>query len=540
MDPTELLIGGEAQYFFDDAVIETLVNLKRTIHRPERHPGNPMIKSDRPWEQITYTACNGAQFWRDDGTGRFHCLYTNFKFDRDRYTRQGGSIHSPDVAVMSTLYASSDDGRVWQKPALGIHHEDSNDTNTVLGSAATGGVYNLALLDDPLAGSPEQRYKALYTYVSPSGLAGHPPVRAATSGDGIHWTTEDRPLSFGKAGSGLGDVLILSCDPDSRTYLCFTRHGNMGFAPRDVPEIQLPALGTPRFDVRLGVENRRARRRIFLAESHDFVHWTDPRLVLAPTPELDNVDVGFYGLAPFRVGGQWLGFLNVLHMVDNTMNVELAHSRDGRNWRRVAPTHPWLECGPAGSWEQFMVTVSSPPIEVGEQTFVYYGGARNHHDWWFSGTRENRDNPRLWDHAPEVADMGAVGYSLGLAKIRRGGFVSLGANRAREGFLVTQPLLSRGDRLEINACCGPDGYVVAEVTDVMHNVLPGRVRTECDRFLGDSVAHQVTWRGDPSIPMPDATGMREGIAYRRIRFFIRDAELYSFRLAGNCRASREQ
>ena len=105
VDPTELLIGSEAQYFFDDAVIETLVNLKRTMHRPERHPGNPIIQSDRPWEQITYTACNGAQFWRDDGAGRFHCLYTNFKFDRDRYTRQGGSIHSPDVAVMSTLYA---------------------------------------------------------------------------------------------------------------------------------------------------------------------------------------------------------------------------------------------------------------------------------------------------------------------------------------------------------------------------------------------------------------------------------------------------
>ena len=182
VDPTELLIGGEAQYFFDDAVIETLVNLKRTIHRPERHPGNPIIQSDRPWEQITYTACNGAQFWRDDGTGRFHCLYTNFKFDRARYTRQGGSIHSPDVAVMSTLYACSEDGHVWQKPALGIHHEDGNDTNTVLGSAATGGVYNLALLDDPLASSPEQRYKALYTYVSPSGLAGHPPVRGGHLG----------------------------------------------------------------------------------------------------------------------------------------------------------------------------------------------------------------------------------------------------------------------------------------------------------------------------------------------------------------------
>lgn len=187
-----------------------------------------------------------------------------------------------------------------------------------------------------------------------------------------------------------------------------------------------------------------------------------------------------------------------------------------------------------------MVTVSSTPIDVGEQTFVYYGGARNHHDWWFAGTRENRDNPRLWDHAPEVADMDAVGYALGLAKIRRGGLVSLGANRAREGFLVTQPLLSRGDRLEINACCGPDGYVIAEVTDVMHNALPGRTRAECEPFLGDSVAHQITWHGDPYVPMPDATGMREGIAYRRVRFFVRDAELYSFRLAGGHDGRRQQ
>ena len=123
-----------------------------------------------------------------------------------------------------------------------------------------------------------------------------------------------------------------------------------------------------------------------------------------------------------------------------------------------------------------------------------------------------------------------VGYCLGLARMRRDGYVPLGANRVREGSLTTQPFLSPGSRLQINAACGPDGYIKVEATDVAYQTLPGCGRDDCDVFAGDSVAHEVTWRGSASLPMPDASDMRGGLAYRRLLFILRDAELYSFRI----------
>ena len=97
-----------------------------------------------------------------------------------------------------------------------------------------------------------------------------------------------------------------------------------------------------------------------------------------------------------------------------------------------------------------MVNVSAAPVVVGDELFVYYGGSKNHHDWWFSGHEKNMDVPETkgWDH---------VGYHLGLARMRNEGFVSLGAHRVREGLLQTQPFGSYGDRLIINAACGARG-----------------------------------------------------------------------------------
>ena len=46
-----------------------------------------------------------------------------------------------------------------------------------------------------------------------------------------------------------------------------------------------------------------------MCESRDFVNWSEPRLILAPDPDLDNLDVAFYGMRPFRLGGHWIGFL---------------------------------------------------------------------------------------------------------------------------------------------------------------------------------------------------------------------------------------
>ncbi len=138
--------------------------------------------------------------------------------------------------------------------------------------------------------------------------------------------------------------------------------------------------------------------------------------------------------------------------------------------------------------------------------------------------------------APEARDWNAVGFALGLTKLRKFGFVSLDAHRMREGMILTQPWVAPGDRVVINAACGSDGYVKVEALDVHDRVLPGRTRDDCDVFTGDAIEHTVTWRGDPRLPVdapPDAGEVYSNrLPHRRLRFILRDAALYSFQIAG--------
>ena len=133
------------------------------------------------------------------------------------------------------------------------------------------------------------------------------------------------------------------------------------------------------------------KRRIFRSKSADLIHWTTPWPLFGPDDSIDNVDDAFYGLEQFPIGDDWLGVLNVLHMTDNTMDVQLVYSRDGKHFTRVRPGQPWLAPGGPGSWDQYMVTICSKPIEVGDDLYVYHAGAKNHHDWWIVGAQEGLD-----------------------------------------------------------------------------------------------------------------------------------------------------
>ena len=82
-----------------------------------------------------------------------------------------------------------------------------------------------------------------------------------------------------------------------------------------------------------------------------------------------------------------------------------------------------------------MITTAAPPIPVGDKLYIYYGGAASHHDWWaFSGGELD---------TPETEPGYKVKHGLGLATIRKDGFVSLDAG-LREGAVCTKPFLPRG------------------------------------------------------------------------------------------------
>ena len=157
--------------------------------------------------------------------------------------------------------------------------------------------------------------------------------------------------------------------------------------------------------------------------------------------------------------------------------------------------------------------------------YIYHGGASCHHDWWITGAQEGVK-------APETTDLSLARFGLGLAKLRLDGFASLNAGRERPGIFITRPLISDGTRLVVNARCRDEGSLAAEMGAVDDNVIPGFSREECDVFSGDSVRHTFSWNGRTEIPV--ATTERamypepERDRFRKIRFFMENAELYSF------------
>jgi len=97
--------------FLDATVVEESEGLSRVFHNPQKHPRNPIIRKDKPWE----------------GWGPY--LYGTVLRDGDRFRMwyQGVGQDGADV-----MYAESPDGIRWTKPNLGLHpFGDTRATNIV-------------------------------------------------------------------------------------------------------------------------------------------------------------------------------------------------------------------------------------------------------------------------------------------------------------------------------------------------------------------------------------------------------------------------
>ena len=279
----------------------------------------------------------------------------------------------------------------------------------------------------------------------------------------------------------MDDSNSLSYDPFGRIFILNMRHYDMYAIARnlDNPELEEWTICPPYYPLDW---RRINKRRIWQTESADMIHWSEPYAVLTPEDGEDGLDETYYGFYPFPVGGVRLGFLNTMSYVSNEIEVRLVYSRNGKTWRHLNKRRPFLAPRGEGHWDSYMATITHDPIRVGDELYIYHGGASNHHDWWISGAREGLD-------VPEVTEHDGVNYALGLAKLRVDGFVSLDAGPTRRGILVTRPLISEGRRLRANMRCYGGGSIAAEIVDLRDQVIPGFSRQECDIFRGDSVEH---------------------------------------------------
>ena len=93
--------------------------------------------------------------------------------------------------------------------------------------------------------------------------------------------------------------------------------------------------------------------------------------------------------------------------------------------------------------------------------------------------------------------------------------------------MITRAFVSDGERLVVNAGCGPKGYLEVELSDADDEVVPGYERSACETFREDSSRHVVSWGGRTRLP-------REVLARGvKLRFFSRLCSLYSFRIVND-------
>ena len=108
--------------------------------------------------------------------------------------------------------------------------------------------------------------------------------------------------------------------------------------------------------------------------------------------------------------------------------------------------------------------------------------------------------------------------------LRTDGFVSVNASYAG-GEATTKPLVFAGRELELNYSTSAVGFVRVEIQDADGRPVPGFSVDDCYEKFGDEIDGVVSWSGGSEL---------SSLAGRpvRLRFALKDADLYAFRFRG--------
>jgi len=109
--------------------------------------------------------------------------------------------------------------------------------------------------------------------------------------------------------------------------------------------------------------------------------------------------------------------------------------------------------------------------------------------------------------------------------MRTDGFVSINAGSEPASW-TSIPLVFDGNQLFVNLSTSAAGSLRVEIQDLEGEVIPGFSAEACHAVVGDGIYLPVTWKGDPDL------GALAGRPIR-LRFILREADLYAFQFFGN-------
>ena len=416
----------------------------------------PLIVNDRPWEGAVL---GGGVTVLQDG-GRYRMWYCS--------GLQGGGL----------CYAESEDGFAWRKPHLGLIERDgSSDNNLVYPHGVAGNIFR-----DPSADEAE-RYKlvdldsswvhqgkdipepealrlreALLNASSTQEeieqqLSVRGAVYGAVSPDGLRWTRIAEPLFTMFCDT----QNIVHYDEQSQRYVGHWR------------------------------ASAGRRRSIARSETADFRHWPLPEIVLQPdgqTPPTDDYYTNGYARYPGK-SDLHLMFPSVYHRATDTVDVQLAISRDGFNWS-WPERRPIVGMGPSGSGESGWVYAGCGLHALGsDQWGLIYDGGDVRHNVSYYAQPAGKDGQIRW------------------ALWQRDRLVALDA--PLEGQVTLNKQRCSGEPLLLNYQTEANGWIQVELIEPTlwppaHLApIPGYAFADCTPLQGDNSAAAVHWQGSADL-----------------------------------------
>ena len=116
------------------------------------------------------------------------------------------------------------------------------------------------------------------------------------------------------------------------------------------------------------------------------------------------------------------------------------------------------------------------------------------------------------------------GNSLRRYTLRLDGFVSINAP-LNGGELLTKPLTFAGDKLTLNFATSAAGDIRVELQDAAGTPHPGFTLADCSPLFGDTLNRAVNWKTGSDVSRLAGQTVR-------IRFVLRDADLYAMQFVG--------
>jgi len=376
----------------------------------------------------------------------------------------------------------SEDGINWRRPDYGVieYHSDKHNHLTDLPFHCP------SVFIDPHA-SEDSRYKA-FGFINVATMqqrykfhkANHSGYYAAHSGDGLHWTLDSPEPAW-----PYGDVITSVWDQYADCARVFLK--------------------------RIAIIGGVGRRCVYEASWKDGV--VTPEVSTLLPDEYDDIcahsrgfqSADYYGMGVMPTPGPTIGFLwNFRHMSPlvggfaNMGRVDLSlvyQSESGAKWRHVYGRPDWLCAENAPEWARGALYTSSSPIDVKDETWLYFTGTRDRHGW-------------------TGVDRGYMEYLDTLKG--QGGFAQIGVLKWQKDRLMGYSTSLR-DRIEfhtgrlgfkgefsVNVKTQESGSVHARVLNGAGAVVGGYDFNDCDSFSGDFIQHTITWHGKSELPfLPD-------------------------------------